>query len=209
MLFEQFEPRFTYPNDEDIKANGGFYPGISQLMALPEKELESIRLLFGHFPFGVARILPYKVTCGVILRDPIERSVSNLLAMKAADSDIENKSYMDILELHRSQFDNSQTRFFTGPGDNQIRGDADLELARRNLRSCQFVGITEYFRDSVRVAEKMFGWELGKPLWLNKAKTGPGVPEDVLQKLRQINRLDMEIYADALEIFNGLRERYL
>ena len=71
------------------------------------------------------------------------------------------------------------------------------------------MGITEFFDDSVRVAEKMFGWELGRPLWLNKAETSSPVPDDVLHKIRQINELDMAIYADALEIFKGLRERYL
>lgn len=84
-----------------------------------------------------------------------------------------------------------------------------LESAIKNLESFTFFGITEYMTESCRMFERRFGVEF--PLWpekrnLSDLHSTPMLPAlwknpTFLNKIREVNNLDMILYEHALKLF--------
>ena len=91
------------------------------------------------------------------------------------------------------------------------RDDRLLQTAKRNLKKFAFFGITEYQSQSSALFEKTFGLEFGaepeqKPLGM--LKSAPMLSalwsnESVYNRVAEVNHLDMQLYAYALELFAG------
>jgi hypothetical protein len=80
-----------------------------------------------------------------------------------------------------------------------------LENAERNLATFDFIGITEYFDDSVRVLSEMLGVELSvKKLNVNPDRPVSPPTAGELDIARSLNRLDLELYDKARSSFERL-----
>ena len=84
-----------------------------------------------------------------------------------------------------------------------------LQSAKKNLRKFSFFGITEYQAESSVLFERTFGLEFGaeleqKPVsMLNSAPmlSSLWTNETVYNRIAEANRLDMQLYLFALELF--------
>lgn len=108
---------------------------------------------------------------------------------------------------------NRQTRFLaglatTGSRDDEKFGDDHMfDAALRNLRKCDFVGVLDRYADSMLLLKETFPTQLAHftsyALSLHpKQKESGGKPSaDVLDRVRQLNRLDIRLYDAAKAIF--------
>ncbi|MCB0207982.1 MAG: sulfotransferase family 2 domain-containing protein [Anaerolineae bacterium] len=82
---------------------------------------------------------------------------------------------------------------------------ADLNLAKKRLSQFTFLGLTERFQDSLFLLAYTFGWPPHQTApWLNAAPTrlhGNQLAPQTLDKILEYNRLDIELYAYAQQLF--------
>lgn len=148
-----------------------------------QKELDSYRLITGHFSFvhtSKFRSDRYLMT---FLRDPLDRVLSNYYFLRNWDGLIndsnremvryaKNLSLMEFLRCDDSQVQ-SVTRnhqaYFIASDFRSLRKLSDYDLKRKaadNLELIDFIGITEEYERSV----KMFFYELDRSMPVNLTK---------------------------------------
>ncbi|ABG58138.1 sulfotransferase family 2 domain-containing protein [Cytophaga hutchinsonii] len=178
-----------------------------------EKIINKIKIIHGHFPFGLDRLLPQKSTYITFLRNPIERLISDYYYCKdfalahnhSYASTMSFKEYLscsDILNI-----DNGQTRFVAG-GENVPYGDNSIEMLNRAIENIEkrfsFVGITEKFDESLLIANAVFSWNqyyyTSKNITSSKSYD---FDEETWELLRKRNFLDLQLYEYALKKHAG------
>ncbi|GMT37645.1 hypothetical protein PFISCL1PPCAC_28942 [Pristionchus fissidentatus] len=88
--------------------------------------------------------------------------------------------------------------------EREKRDSIMLESAKANLRSLSFYGLKERMDDSQWMFERLFGLRFTKRLaeW-NKSKSNDTiVTPQIMERIRETNALDMELYAYAVELFD-------
>ncbi|MDX1408168.1 MAG: hypothetical protein R3330_08545, partial [Saprospiraceae bacterium] len=209
-----------YANQHDKKDNKTFFPSHNDYLMLSEEKLASIRLLVGHVPYAIGNILPRNVHRLTFLRNPRERVISHLAFAHQRFPLVKGQSIEQLFhQVKIQQLTNSQVVYFADndPFDLQYfkrqaaLDDRAVRQAVENVRSCGFVGIVEEFDTSVRLIEKMFGWELGQIPFKNKSSNRYKVkiPDSVLEEIDEITKLDWIIYEAAKERFQFLKETFL
>lgn len=205
------------------------YPNISQsdtyhytgFLNFVRHRFDRVKFISGHYKYGIHRYIrgPYKYI--TILRDPLERLSSYYYFTKISKNDdyihpdyklSESLSLIQFTSLHRMQ--NAQTRSLAGmwlgrlyPILNLVKLDfVLLLLAKRNLKyrySC--FGLHEQFELSLTHVQKALGFEklltqqdhyqpsFKKPL--SELEAGE------VEALKAANRLDLELYEFAKELF--------
>lgn len=202
MLYRQFDQRAIYPQFKDIKANSDFYNDWSNLSRLNREDLAKISLLTGHFPFS-ARQFVGGDRCQVItvLRDPIRRVYSLLAHLQRHQPQLADKS-MEQIFLQEQGASNGITRLFINDFSKAELDRTDLEEAKDNLTSCALIGLSEYFEETVSLAEKKFGWKLGHVVTTNVGhKYQQNISPALTEQIRRGNELDIELYAFAEALF--------
>ena len=182
------------------------------------------RLIYGHFPYGMNRLLPFRQCKSVsILRDPVDRAVSEYHharqfygALVRSGSPIEPAFRLAgelSLEDYCCANQNVQTMFLAGfpfwPASKRFIKLASsrnvLDIALKNLQqNYSFVGLMERFEDSVR----LFSWQenlKAQPVFETKSTTGrprlAEIDETILESIRSSNQLDIELYDRASKLF--------
>lgn len=124
----------------------------------------------------------------------------------------------DSQMVHQPNYQNYQSRLIGSSFDFEEDDDpqlflkaidteppANLDLARKRLSQLTFLGLTERFQDSLFLLAYTFGWppHLNPPR-LNTAPTRlqqDQVAPKTLDKIREYNQLDIELYAYAQQLF--------
>jgi|GEM_PF-6460441 len=144
--FSQSEVALIYP---------GVTPGMSipELISLPIRQRQNIRLLVGHMHFGAGRFLANTCRYIAFLRNPISRLRSHYWHHRIAGSkfrqDGREVPLSQVLnEVYSEEFDNLQTRYIAGVSTDSVPlGHVSLnevELALFNIREYfAFVGTVE------------------------------------------------------------------
>lgn len=190
---------------------------IAQFHALPLEEKGRIKILKGHFHFGLAPMLPLNANYFTLLRDPVERVVSTYYFVLRNSSNYlhktvssANMSLKDFIEGDLTpEIRNDQTRRIAGvTGVSPINGDFGsgqemLAAAKRNIEKYfVVVGLTERFDETVLLLKQIFGWVT--PFY-NSVNVGTNRPEAITDEITAIirdkNALDMELYRFAQERF--------
>ena len=87
-----------------------------------------------------------------------------------------------------------------------------LELAKRNLEHhFSSVGLTERFAESLALMKIAYGWQLSRFQSFRKSKQRPRdtyLAEELVNRIRQINVFDLELYAFAEKLFQTKLERH-
>jgi hypothetical protein len=164
------------------------------------------RVLVGHVPYGVFQEhLPERTPYMTFLRDPVERVLSHYYRHihQARATSLEEA----LLGLHLPELTNLATRFLCGHASPM--GDlpaSALRDAEANLRAFAFIGLQERFDESLALLQRMLGLEfapyenrhvsVGRP-------TAAAIRAEERAMIEQANRLDIELYAFALDLFQA------
>jgi hypothetical protein len=182
---------------------------------LSEERRRRLRVVRGHMLYGIHEFLPQGATYITMLRDPVARVLSayyfilrrplNPLHRKVKT---EGLTVEDCLRLFPERH-NLQCKFIAGTMDAEIGHERLLEAAKENLtKSFSVVGICERFDESLALIAKRFGWEI--PFYENKkvAPPRPGIRPELVELIREHNRLDDELYQFGKTLFErALREQ--
>ena len=181
------------------------------------------RVTAGHVPYGVYReFLPRGTRYITFLREPVDRVVThyyNHVRQKGPGSDptpveqpgavdprIRTASMAEAFDMRLPVLCNLATRFLCGhPSTAEDLPDSALEDAKANLRDFVFVGLQHRFEESIVLLQRMLGLE--PTSYVNRhVSVGRPLVEDIREEERQLivehNRLDLELYTFAKELFD-------
>jgi Sulfotransferase family len=178
-----------------------------------------LRVVAGHFMFGLHALIHRPATYATMLRHPIERIVSLYYHLKrwpqywdnepwlarAGLKPLEPETSLDdfIRDYPLRELENDQTRRIAGK-DPEFGGCTRslLETAKSNIeRHFSLVGVTDRFEETLRVAADVLGWstqhQAGQQL-VNEFRQptsliAPKTRETILER----NALDLELYTFA------------
>ena len=183
---------------------------------LPLEQRARLKLLVGHFAYGVHEYIPKPCSYITIVREPVQRVVSVYRYILSAPSHpLHEKLTSSSMSLddfigsgiHHYQTDNALTRQLGGRDEEGDLTPRDVETAQRNLRSFLAVGLTEAFDESMIMMKRILRWRT--PFYFNRnmSKTGPR-PEELaattLELIREHNTFDVELYKLARSQFDLL-----
>ena len=205
-----------YPGSAVFTIGVDAHADIEQFYELPEAELEQVQLLRGHMPFGLHEHLPQAARYFTMLRDPIERVISNYYYIRRSPEHYLYPTLQatgwDLAALLHSQLpvmlDNGQTRLLSGVWGDVGYGKMDeshLALAQRHLRDYfAVVGLQEQFDSSLLLMQKAFGWRRIEYQKRNVTRNRPAqetLSAETLAAIREANLLDLQLYEYARQLF--------
>lgn len=174
------------------------------------------KVIMGHFTFGIQKILPKRIQYITILRDPIERLISSYFYTKnkkdhklysyIADNNLSLEEY--LLTPLTKDIDNGQIRMLinTRRAIGKI-GNEELNLAKKNLEQQFTFGILEKWDESISIFKEKLDWlEVPKYEVKNVSKKKDyKLSDEVINKVKEQNKYEIELYDYALEIFTNQR----
>jgi Galactose-3-O-sulfotransferase len=191
--------------------------GADEVDALPAERRARLRLVMGHFPFGIDGHLPMPVQYLTMVRDPVRRVISTYRYVQARPEHplhealtSPSMSLADYVtsDVHRSQVENALTRQLAGrdEDDDDDVTEHDLEVATENLHRCFVVGLTERFDETLILLKRRLGWRT--PFYFSRNVSDPTsareeINADTIQLVRDRNALDLRLRDVASEIFDA------
>ncbi|MFC0470043.1 sulfotransferase family 2 domain-containing protein [Halalkalibacter kiskunsagensis] len=173
-----------------------------KLKYLNQKNVSCIQ---GHFPFGIHKYLSKPCDYITMLRDPIDRVISEYYFIRRGTRHRLHQQVMKMSldqYLRRSESINLQTRYLSGATGPVTR--KDLEIAKKHIQNhFAVVGITEMFNESLFLMKKKLGWRDISYEKQNVTKTRPSlnqISDSTLIELEKHNKLDIELYNFAKKI---------
>lgn len=193
---------------------------INRLPNLPPTQKKQLKVIKGHTFFGWHQLLSLPCAYFTLLRDPIERFISNyyfLLNKKGHKLGQKLLAQQVTIEEFAcwSGEDNYQTRFLAKDiGESNLNLKENectrevLEQAKKNLRdNFSVVGTVEEFDKTLMLLKKTFGWKNVFYKVKNQNKQRPKqslISKKTLSLIREKNQLDLKLYQYAREILQSL-----
>jgi len=186
---------------------------VAQHLAGPGKDRP--RLIRGHIPFGVHALLPFESAYITLLREPVDRVLSQYSSMLERRRRWMFRDGEPItLEEYVSsgctkEVDNVQTRRLSGvdPPFRQCSRDM-LDRAKQNLTDhFAVVGLTEKFDHTLMLFRRILGWKYILYFRMNVTKARvarASVSNEVQDLIASYNQLDIELYRYATDRFEAL-----
>lgn len=186
------------------------YGSLEAYAAFPPERKSQIRVLLGHFSYGVHKLVPGPYLYITILREPVERIISNFYHINrdpnhglhelVSSGRMDLQQYVDHM-VHDLKMDNEQTRMYAGNWDGRGHGpctDAMLETAKANLADCfAVVGVTDRFDETYLLTKRLLGWPHSIIKKRNVTRNRPqraDLPQADLALLEEHNRFDSQLY---------------
>ncbi|MEH7237275.1 sulfotransferase family 2 domain-containing protein [Bacillus sp. JJ1562] len=157
-----------------------------------------LKCVGGHYWFGIHQQFnkPYKYI--TMLRHPIDRIASEYYYILGrpnhqAYSKVKTMSFMEFIDHFPLKSSNQQTRRISG-----LIQQPELQLAKKNIQNDFIVvGVSEMFDESVFLMKEACNWGDISFTSVNVTKNRPtlaDIPKDVVEKLNEENKLDLELY---------------
>ena len=157
---------------------------VEKFKSLPKERANKIKIIAGHFNFGLHRYIPESCKYITFLRNPLERVISYYYYALRNTS---HRHHRDLKKLTLQDFAESQTLLHV---DNfqvrQISGltleevpigqcsEEILKIAKRNIvEHFSVVGISEQFDESLMLLNFEMGWKFPLYKKMNVTKTRP------------------------------------
>jgi hypothetical protein len=184
---------------------------VEQFIALPESQRARFRCVLGHMHFGIHRYVPGPAKYLTILRDPVQR----VLSQHDQYTRMVNSRELEARPLTLEQFisgkpavaDNHQTRFLCGC--RALNGweyeehseQENLDRAKQHLREhCIVVGTVQRFDETMVVLGERMGWQDVRYVRYNigTRRAWQAHPDPAtLRAIFDANALDRELHAFA------------
>jgi len=198
----------------------GFVPGSQKARQECINRILSRRdicAVVGHFSFGLHAHLSKPAKYITVLRNPTDRVISLFHFQRLVQTTYgslqgirlpENATLSEFIEAPvYLEVDNGQVRRLVGP--DAWRGKCSnkmLNEAKENLsKNFAAFGLNEKLEQSCRLFEARLGWKRKRRLHRkNENPMRPDVADldsEVLERIREINRFDWELYEFAVENF--------
>jgi hypothetical protein len=206
---------WEYPPLQVFSVDPSFFRwSYQRLLRWPQERLARIKVFKGHMPFGLHQRLAQPATYITVLRDPVDRAISDYYfpltnRLQPRHKVVRNVTLEEYIRI--TPHKNVQTKMLSGldHGYDFLAGECsadELKLAKRNL-STQFslVGLTERFNESLALAKIEFGWRLHRYADFNVTRHRPKkdqIPASTHELIREQNCFDVELYRYALELFD-------
>lgn len=187
--------------------DGGIQAAVSQLESMGEEARRSLRLIKGHYRFGLHELLPQPARYLTMLRDPIERVISHYAYMRETPRHplhelARREGLAGYVESGTSrELDNGQVRLVSGWEKGYGFGECPpqmLDEAQRNIeRSFAAVGVVELFDLSLVLMKRALGWGDIRYELRNVTRRRPrreDFPGAELAVVEARNALDLELY---------------
>ncbi|MGN4501030.1 sulfotransferase family 2 domain-containing protein [Bacillus cereus group sp. MYBK30-2] len=196
--------RKNYPPEKIIDLYDSFRSHeevVKKLNSLPLEETEWINC---HLSFGIHEHLSRPATYVTILRDPIERIISDYFFILNNPGHGLHKevSRMDLLDFQSQAIHtNKQCKVILGLPLAESVNRNDVKKAQKILEDyfC-FVGITELFTESAFLMKELFNWPRikisNRNVTINRPKATE-ISDEVIQKIRENNKVDIALYEHA------------
>lgn len=194
----------VFKSNEDPNKYYHFWsqPRLSELHIVPKKDT-----IFGHFRYGLHFYLNSStVSYATMLREPVSRVISYYHFHLQDTQDPAHEfavthSFEEWLEVSQGA-QNEMTKCLSGIRSEFVPSQESFAMAKHHLRNMAFVGLTEHFEESLLLMKYYFGW---KDLDFQKTKVGSKKPKelsaDIIELIKEKNRMDIELYEMAKEIF--------
>ncbi len=198
-LFEQFPATQVYPNNVDyyFKDKAKFIKP-AEFKAKHETILHpNIKLLIGHLgltPLQINKAVPPKTF--VFFREPINRTLSALNYNSYKGRHYDNLNLEEKIAMCKKYEGNlyARTLGFRPKKKN-------IEDAIEQLKKIDVIGITEYYKESIQLINKSFGWNLPYNVHRNSLQKKMVLSDDHLNQIKQFCEPDKVIYSAAKTIF--------
>ncbi len=205
----------NYPAEAFVECGPDTHAFVAELKTWPAERLAAIRLLQGHFPFGLHDLLPQPARCFTLLRDPIERVISYYYHARRDRAhylyDLIHDNDWSLADLLASgtalMMNDGQVRLLSAVwGDAPFGGVDESMLAKAiaNLRACDMVGVTEQFDRTLILLQREFGW---RHIGYARANIGHNRPAtkslsaETIAAVRDCNQMDALLYEEARRLF--------
>ncbi len=180
---------------------------MSRLETMDDEARKGLRLIKGHYRFGLHESLPQPARYVTMLRDPVERVISHYAYMRETPRHplhelARRENLAGYVDSGASrELDNGQVRLISGWEKRYAFGECPpqmLDEARRNIqRSFTAVGIVELFDPSLVLMKRALGWRDIRYLRRNVTRRRPRREEFSGAELAAVenrNALDLELY---------------
>jgi hypothetical protein len=212
---------WEYPPFKVFSIDPSFFRWSHQrLLQWPRERLARIKVFKGHMPFGLHKRLSQPATYITVLRDPIDRAISQYYfplthRLQPRHRVVKNLTLEQYVPI--TPYKNVQTKLLSGldHGYDFVAGECsarELELAKKNLAtSFSLVGITERFDESLALAKIEFGWRIQQYADFNVTRHRPKkdqIPASTRELIIEHNRFDVELYDYAVKLFDERVKRH-
>jgi hypothetical protein len=181
---------------------------------------KSIKIIRGHYRFGLHEYIKDPSTYYTIFRNPVERVISHYYFVKRYPKhylyDQVTQSNMGLKEYVTSgicgELRNNQVVLMIDKRSNSILSPNEkLQLAKSNLiKYFEVFGITERFDESLILLEKEYNWKVvgnsRKNVTINRPSKDE-IPKETIDIIKEFNLLDFELYNYAIYLFDSMIEK--
>jgi hypothetical protein len=198
---------------------------VRAVAAALQKRPGTVEVVCGHLPYSTRPLFADGARFFTFLRNPIDRALSHFYYFRErgpSEGGVERPdlSIEDALagwdpsspESRSLLPDDLQTRMLSGFELDAPASSAMLAAAKANLAALDVVGLTEQFYESMALLHQVYGWKLlAIPSRRVRTHRRPGVESlspAALERLRRLNALDEELYAEGARIFEASVTRY-
>ncbi len=204
--YKQSEIAYLYPDPPGLLSDN--------LALLTLEQRTSLRLVIGHFQYGIHQFFPQQSNYVTIVRDPVARLISQFRysLQQQRDGDIRKDDsparLIEVLEQRESvTLDNNMVRGFSGVSEKDFPpGHIDrqvYELAVNNLRTAfSFVGHQEASAEAYAILQRRFHWKPHSLEVVNKSALPPATDyESARTAIEFFNRWDCQLYSEIRQLF--------
>lgn len=203
-----------YRRNSIVRING--INNRNQIQDMPESRRKEIKLIRGHFAFGLHYFLDCQATYFTMVREPIGRFMSNFYYQQQRSNDkiFKQLSLEDFVWLKGQEQSNAQTKMLCGITQRMesCKQDNMLEIAKYNIDNYfSSIGILERFDESLVIFKRKYNWNFPVYLKQNKSINKPknnNLSKEAIKALEKYNAMDIELYKYVSQKFQRQVESY-